>query len=88
MTTRDSINDEIHVSDLTVGELRQVVRAEMQQAVYDLLWELEALLPDPDSGREVHPETARRLREYLEAKANGEHFTSLEDVKKELGLDA
>ncbi len=61
-------------------DLKIVVRELMQE----VLWELEQQLPDPDTGEELRPEIAEYLR--LPAEQKGAHH-SLDDVKRELGLD-
>lgn len=74
------------LGNLTVGEFQKLMRAEMQQAVFDFLWELQQYMPDPDEGLELKPEVAQKLRSFIEEKSD-EYTKSLEDVSRELGLD-
>jgi hypothetical protein len=74
------ISDSTKLSDLTVGEFRKLVRAMLQEAV----WELEQSLPDPDAGRTLKPEIEAYLARSLEEKPD---IVLLDDVKSELGFD-
>jgi hypothetical protein len=67
-------------STINRGELKAVVRELMQE----VLWELEQQMPDPDTGETLRPEIAEHLRQAAEHK---EPYHSLNDVKRELGLD-
>jgi hypothetical protein len=61
-------------------DLKQLVRDLMQE----VLWEMEQLSPDPDRGLDVRPEIAGYLRQSAGEKGP---LKSLDEVKRELGLD-
>ena len=63
------------VADLTVEELRVLIRQAVQE-------ELSALLTDPDAGRDLAPEVESRLRASL---ASADRIP-LDEVKHRLGL--
>ena len=69
------------IADLTVDELKQLIRA----AVWDALQEL---LPDPDAGLELREDVIDSLRESLahhhQASAN---WIPIAQLAAELGLD-
>lgn len=83
---KSTITKETRLSDLTVGDLQQLIHDATQSALIDFIWELQAYLPDPDEGKEFKPEITAKLREYIEKKDNERQYT-LEEVKRELGLD-
>jgi hypothetical protein len=62
------------------NDLKTVVRALLQE----VLWEIEQQMPDPDAGEALHPEIVEYLRLAMEQKGP---YRSLDDVKRELGLD-
>lgn len=62
------------------NDLKAIVRELMQE----ILWELEQQLPDPDTGENLRPEIADYLRQSDEQKGP---YHSLDDVRRELGLD-
>ena len=62
------------VSDMTVGELQQLIR----KTIYEML--------DPDYGLELRPEIEKDLEESMKQKERGEGIP-LEEVKKHLGLE-
>jgi hypothetical protein len=68
------------VSDLTVDELKQLVRLAVREALDDLL-------PDPDSGLELRDDVVDSLRDSLAQEAQG-HLTRIaaDQVASELGL--
>ncbi len=68
-----TIKEDRKITDMTVGELKGLIR----NTVFELL--------DPDYGLELNPEVEEELRESLKKKKSGEG-TSLEEVKKQLGL--
>lgn len=76
------------VTDLTVDELRTLIREEMRvlvrEAVREALSEFAEGDDDPDAGLEVKPEIAERLRAFLRERPQGQ---PLDDVVRELGLD-
>ena len=80
------ITTDTKLSDLTVGDLQKLIGEATQKAMYDFLWELEAYLPDPDEGKELKPEFAQKLREFIDNKDRGE-LKTLDEVSRELGLD-
>jgi hypothetical protein len=61
------------VSDMTVGELQDIIRATIQEAV------------DPDCGLELRDEFISEILESKKSIERGEGVP-LEDVKKQLGL--
>jgi hypothetical protein len=74
------------VGDLTVDELRAMLREEMRALIRETVQEvLEEVISgdDPDAGLEFKPEIAEQLTEYLSAKSRGR---SAQDVMKDLGL--
>jgi hypothetical protein len=50
----------------------------------EILWELEQQMPDPDTGETLRPEIADVLRQSADQQGQ---YHSLDDVKRELGLD-
>jgi hypothetical protein len=67
------------VADMTVDELRTLIRESVTEAFVGFLESI-----DPDEGLELRPEMAEYLRTALEEKRRG---TPLAEVKRELGLD-
>lgn len=63
------------VSELSVQELKELVR----EAVEEVL--LELVVPDPDSGLDLRPEAAERLRESRKAARSGD-LRPLSEVKR------
>lgn len=59
-------------------ELKNLIR----EVLLETLWEVEQHLPDPDEELTLRPEAAERLHT-----AHQEQTVSLEEVRKELGLD-
>ncbi|MCC7450826.1 MAG: hypothetical protein IT324_25650 [Anaerolineae bacterium] len=72
--------NEGRVSDLTVSELKALIR----ETVRETILEIEQESIDPDEGAEFKPEIAERLRNYLKDRPKGRPAA---DVYKELGLD-
>jgi hypothetical protein len=76
------------VADLTVDELRTLIREEMEalvrEAVRDALAEITEEDADPDARLGFRPAIADRLQRYLKEHPQGR---SLDDVINELGLD-
>ena len=69
------------VSDMTVEELKQLVRAAVRDALQDLL-------PDPDAGLELREDVIDFLRESLAQEAQGTlRKISADQVAADLGLD-
>ncbi len=76
------------VTDLTVDQLRALIREEMRdlvrEAVREVLTELTEGDDDPDAGLSLKPEIAERLDSYLKERPQGR---PLDDIARELGLD-
>jgi hypothetical protein len=71
----------INVSDLTVDELRGLIREVVAETITDLL-------ADPDSGLELREEFELELQRSEEIRRSGKQQTrSVEDVARELGLE-
>jgi hypothetical protein len=79
-----TIQDEMRLADLTVGEFKSLIRAVVDEVVQQAVFQLEQQLPDPDEGLEIRPEIAARLQESLGQ--NGA-LLSIDDVKRELKLN-
>ena len=75
------------VTDLTVDELRALIREEMQElvreAVREALVDLAGDDVDPDAGLEFKPEIAARLRAFQQGKMQGR---LLDDVVREMSF--
>jgi hypothetical protein len=68
------------IADLTVDELKQLVRAAVREV-------LDELLPDPDSGLELRDDVIDQLRESLaQEKQGGLRKIAANQVAEELGL--
>jgi len=78
--------DAIKLSELTVGEFRALIRAEIhdlaREAVYEVWEEIKSGV-DPDEGLEFKPEVAERLRKFMEEQPDGE---PIDDILSELGM--
>jgi hypothetical protein len=73
------------VSELTVDELRLLIREELESLVRETVREvLSELTDDPDAGLTFKPEIAARLQAYLDERPAG---LPLDDVLDQLGLD-
>jgi hypothetical protein len=68
------------VKDLTIEELRELVREAVQQTLFELLG-------DPDAGLELREEIKQRLRRSFAAEDEGEPTIPAEEVAKDLGLE-
>jgi len=79
------IADTTKLTDLTVGDLRALIHEIVEDVVQRAVFELEQQLPDPDADLELKPEFAEQLQQSLNEQSE---FYTLEQVKKELGLDA
>lgn len=64
------VSDKKKVSDLTVGELKTLIRDIVKEAI------------DPDYGLELRPEVEKELMESLQSKER----IPVEDVAEKLGL--
>ena len=71
------------VADLTIPEFEQIVR----KIVQEVIWDLEANLPDPDEGLEFKPEFEADLLEALKIPAEELRGKPLQDIMKEMGID-
>jgi hypothetical protein len=72
MTTR--------VADMSIDELRAVVRETVEQTLADLF-------RDPDDGLELREEVRYALQSSIKAVKEGQKTISAEDLATELGLD-
>lgn len=79
------ITDKTKLTELTVGDLKALIREIVEDVVQQAVFELEQQLPDPDEGLEFKPEIAERMQRYLEEKPHG---IPAEQVMKELGLES
>lgn len=75
----------MQVTDLTVEELKLLIRSTVLEALESLLDPDSCV--DPDEGLELRPEVVRQLREALERKRSGERGIPASVVAKELGID-
>ena len=71
----------IKVSDLTVDELKGLIKEVVTQT-------LSEVLSDPDEGLELRPGAADQLRRSLTAMKAGTRGASLQEVAARLGLEA
>ncbi len=78
------VTDNTKLNDLTVGELKTLIREIVEEVIQDAVFQLEQQLPDPDEGLEFKPEIAERLQKFIQEKPRG---IPAEQVMKELGLD-
>ncbi len=83
MVDKAAITNDTKVSEMTVGELKALIREVVSEIVQHAVWELEMQLPDPDAGKEFTPEFAERLREAIADKSK---LYTIEEVKNELGI--
>jgi hypothetical protein len=67
------------VADLTVEELRDLIREVVAEAIADLF-------ADPDSGLELHEDFQRELRGSLQSSDIRDQASPAEDVARRLGL--
>jgi hypothetical protein len=70
----------LHVNDLTVDELRNLLREVVEEVVEEQL----GLLRDPDEGLELRDDVVESLEAYLETDRRG---ADAEDVFRALGLE-
>jgi len=68
-----------HVADLTIDELKALIRETVRETILEI--EQEGI--DPDEGAQFKPEIAERLRNYLKDCPKGRPAA---DVYKELGI--
>lgn len=67
------------VKDLSVDDLKTLIGEVVEE-------KLKEVLGDPDSGLELRPEIAERLKKSLEAIKCGEKGTPMEEVARRLGI--
>jgi hypothetical protein len=79
-----TLKDSVRLSEITVGELKGLLREIVEDVVQVAFFELEQQLPDPDVGLELKSEIHERLKQSLQQ--NGE-LRTIEDVQRELDLD-
>lgn len=70
---------DVSVADLTVGELRTLIREVVTETI-------TSLFIDPDEGLELREEFAAELRRSMQRPAGEQETESLEDILRELGL--
>ena len=68
------------VSDMTVDELRSLIRETVRQA-------LAEMMADPDEGLALHEGIEKALRQSIKATREGGATYEAADVAKKLGLD-
>jgi hypothetical protein len=68
---------EIKITELTVNELRQLIREEIQNTLFDLL-------EDPDKEMEIRDEILLKLTQSQKV---NQKLTSAQTVAKKLGLE-
>ena len=71
---------DMQVTDLTVEELKLLI----QETVADTI---QAILVDPDQGKQVKSEFAAKLRQSLAETQAGEKGKSAHAVMQEIGID-
>jgi rRNA-processing protein FCF1 len=69
----------MQVKDLTIDELKTLIRETVMEA-------LEELLPDPDEGKTVKEEFKRELLETRKRRETGVQAIPAEEVMQKLGL--
>ena len=74
MPTKDTM-----VKDMTVGELQDLIRHTVEQA-------LDEFFGDPDEGLEIREEVKQQLIESLKRTQAGERGIPAEEVAKKLGI--
>ncbi|MGD1895376.1 MAG: hypothetical protein ACFB16_00315 [Phormidesmis sp.] len=73
------------VSDLTVEELKLLIRETVSEMFDSMLSEIESI--DPDAGKTLKAEFVTELLESFKRTQMGERGTPLADAAKELGVD-
>jgi len=68
------------VKDLTIGELRELIRETVEQTLFELFG-------DPDAELELREEIKERLRRSFAAEDKGEPTIPAEKVVQDLGLE-
>ncbi len=82
---KPKITDDTRLAELTVGELKAIIREVVDDVVQLAVLELQQQLPDPDAGLKLKPEIVRQLWQSMNE--GHEDLLSVEEVKRELGLD-
>ncbi|MDY6994667.1 MAG: hypothetical protein SVR94_18945 [Pseudomonadota bacterium] len=67
----------VKIADLTIDELRGLIREEVKQTLLEVL-------ADPDAGLEIHEEVKVRLQRSLQVDAQ---TISAEEIAKRFGVD-
>lgn len=78
------VTDETKLSELTVGDLKTIVRGVVQDIVQQAVFELEQQLLDPDEGLEFRPEIKERMQNFLRERPQG---ISAENVMQEVSKE-
>ena len=68
------------VSELTVGELVEIIEDIVERKIYEIV-------SDPDEGLELKPEVVERLKKSFKETKSGVRGIKAEEVAKKLGLD-
>jgi L-arabinose isomerase len=68
------------VSDLTVGELVEIIEEIVERKIYELGF-------DPDEGLELKPEIIERLKKSFAETESGKRGIPAEEAAKKLGLE-
>ena len=77
---------DLKVADLTVKELKILIKETVAEAM-DSLLNTETTTDDPDEGLELRPEVVTQLRDALRRRQAGERGTPATAVAKELGIE-
>lgn len=75
----------MQVTDLTVEELKLLIKETVSETFQSLL--IANDLIDPDVGKQLRPEFADQLREALQERNMGQHSQPAAEFAKELGLN-
>ena len=75
----------MQVANLTVEELKLLIKETVSEAFQSLL--IENDLIDPDLGKQIRPEFAAQLREAIHQAEEGKSNASASLVAKELGFN-
>jgi hypothetical protein len=71
------------VADLTIDELREILRMTIRDLVEEVVEERVETLLDPDADLDLQPEVLDSLRNYLQSERRGD---PADDVWRALGL--
>lgn len=69
-----------NVADLSVDELRKIIREVVTQTIFDVLG-------DPDAGLKLRDEIRDRIQASVESAKVGENTISAQKVAEDLGLE-